>query len=332
MNSVAVVRFKRYTKVMGYLEHEDLIGHDAPRNFLARSLNNKRHHAFLFVGSEHLGKDTVARAFVSDVLGRPVKEWQDLAIHPDATVLTRAEGEKNIGIEAVRGFINHFFSSSFLGGRKVGVICGAQDLSLEAANALLKTLEEPSGNSLLILVVNNLNQLPETIKSRCQMVRFLQVPPRVIKEGLMRRGLPGGTAEVSAAFSAGRPGLAITHANNADLQAEHEEQVAALLKLCQSAISRRISSVAELTNKAEASKLAAMLDVWIAVLRDALSVATANDSYASHIRSLSQLRSYVAGRSVKQIVAAIRATMMGKRALSENINPRLIFENIAFSL
>jgi len=317
---------------MAYLESEELIGHTRQRDFLARSLKNTRHHAFLLVGSEHLGKDTVARALIADELKRPVLAWSDLAGHPDVRVITREEGEKNIGIEAIRGFIDHFSSSSFLGGRKVGVILGAHELSPEAANALLKTLEEPAGKALLVLVAHSLDRLPETVKSRCQVVRFLTVPPANVAEGLARRGLDPLSAKISAAFSAGRPGLAVMHAEDAVLRATHGEQVRSFMELANRPISARLAAASEITAKAETSALAALLDVWVAVLRDALSVATRNERYATDQTEFSALRSYVSKRSLGAIVNAHRQLAAGKKMLGENVNPRLIFEHIALSL
>jgi len=317
---------------MAYLESEEMIGHSLQRDFLARSLKNKRHHAFLLVGSEHLGKDTVARALVADELKRPVASWQDLAGHPDVRVVSREEGEKNIGIEAIRSFIDHFSSSSFWGGRKIGVISGAHELSLEAANALLKTLEEPAGNALLILTAHSLDRLPETVKSRCQVVRFLTVPPNEVAKGLVRRGLDAVSAETSAAFSAGRPGLAVEHAENAELRAERSGQTRAFIDLATRPVASRMSMASEITAKAETPKLAALLDVWAMVLRDALSVATGNEKFASDRTALPGLRAYAAKRPVLEIVKAHRCLAAGKRMLAENVNPRLIFEHIALSL
>ena len=329
---VAFRQLKRYTKHMGYLESEELIGHDALRGFLSRSRKKGRHHAFLLVGPEHLGKDAVARAFVADELNRPVNNWEDLAGHPDVKVVSRGEGEKNIGIADIRSFINHFSSSSFWGGRKVGVLSGAHELSVEAANALLKTLEEPSGNALLILVANSIERLPETIKSRCQLVRFLTVPTSTINSGLVRRGLDAKTAAVSSAFSAGRPGLAVMHAENSELRAENNERVQSLLELINKPVSARLAAVSEITAKAENPVLASTLDAWVSVMRDALSVKTGNERYASDSSIIPALRPYVASVPVSVLVGVHRAMSLGKKMLGENVNSRLIFEHIALAL
>lgn len=317
---------------MGYLESNELIGHDASRVFLARALKNKRHHAFLFYGAEHLGKDTVARAMVADELNRPVHAWEDLANQPDVRVLERAEGEKNIGIADLRAFISHFSSSSFLGGRKIGVIRGAHEMSMEAANALLKTLEEPMGKALLILTAHSLERLPDTVKSRCQPVRFLAVPVREIAAGLERRGLDRKAAAVSAAFAAGRPGIAVNHAEDDGLRAASAEKARMFIRILESPLSARMSAAADIAAKAETPELASTLDVWTSVLHDALSAKTGNERYASDQSSLPALRRYAASVTAAGLVASHRRLSSGKRMLSENVNPRLIFENIVLAL
>ncbi len=317
---------------MGYLLNEDIIGHAVLRGFLARSVKNKRHHAFLLAGVEHLGKDTVARALIADELNRPVASWEDLAGHPDVRVLRRADDEKNISVGDVRAFINHFSSSSFWGGRKVGVILGAHELSVEAANALLKTLEEPSGKALLVLVAHSLERLPETIKSRCQLVRFLTVPPGVINDGLLRRGLDQKTAAGSSAFSSGRPGLAVLHAEDAKLRAEHAARTNSFLQLVGGSIAGRLKIASDLTAKAETPALLSTVDVWISALRDVLSIKTGNERHAADQSSLASLRGYANSRTVRGILEAHRALAAGKKMLGENVNPRLVFEHIALSL
>jgi DNA polymerase III subunit delta' len=317
---------------MGYLEKEDIIGHGALRAFLARSIKAKRHHAYLLAGAAHLGKDTVARALIADELNRPINEWADLAAHPDVRVISREEGDKNISIAQVREFINHFTSSSLYGGRKIGVICSAHDLSIEAANALLKTLEEPSGKALIVLVADSLERLPETVKSRCQLVRFLSVPGAMIEAGLIAAGADKKAAASAVAFSAGRPGLAVRHAKDATLREEHAKRAGSLAELVSRPISSRLQAAGEITIKAETQALNAYLDAWLAVLRDLLSAKTGNEQYVADAASFGRMRPYGERRSLAELIAALRKVSLGKRLLAENVNARLIFENIALSL
>jgi DNA polymerase III subunit delta' len=317
---------------MGYLESNAIIGHDALCAFLARSLRHKRHHAYLLAGAEHLGKDTVARAMVADELNRPVKGWGDLAAHPDIRVLAREEGEKNIGIASVRSFIGHFASSSMLGGRKIGVLSGAHNLSAEAANALLKTLEEPTGKALIVLVADSLDRLPETIKSRCQLVRFLSVPAATIESGLVKRGFMPAQAASASAFAAGRPGLAVRHAEDSEVRAQHAECVGSLIDLVSRPLAGRLRSVGEMAAKAESADLQARIDAWISALRDLVAAKTGNDRFAADPAGLERLRPYGQRRSLTELVMSLRRLLVAKRLLAENVNSRLIFENIAINL
>lgn len=311
---------------MGYLEQEELIGHAALRGFLARSLKNSRHHAYLLAGPAHLGKDAIARAAVAEELGRPVKEWADLAGHPDVRVIAREEGDKNISIDALRSFIGHFSRSALWGGRKVGVILGAHELSLAAANALLKTLEEPAGKALLVLTADSLDSLPETVRSRCQLCRFLPVPHADIKKGLLDRGLSEPSAEAATVFSAGRPGLAIIHAEDAAVRERHAADTAAFLAIASAPVSVRLTSAGGIVAKSENPELLGILDSWIGVLRSALGFKMTG------IRASEAVSAYASKRSLNEIAAGARAAAAAKRLISENVNPRLVFENLVLTI
>lgn len=317
---------------MGYLSEESIIGHTAPRNFFANLAKNRRHHAFLLAGPEHIGKDTVARAFVADLLGRPVKSWADLSGVPDFRFLACDEEKKNISVAEMRAFISHFVSSSFSGGPKIGVVSGAEDLSIEAANALLKTLEEPAGNAVMVLIAHRLDRLPETVKSRCQPVRFLPVANEDIVSGLRRRGATAEVAKLAASYAVGRPGLAVSYAEDPAAKKEGQKNAASLIEFLGKPLSRRIALVGEITAKSETKDLLKLLDAWTAVLRDTLSVATGNERYAAHLDSVASLRAYASTREPIQLVHSIRSVLSGKKMLNENVNSRLIFENIALSL
>jgi len=298
-----------YTIRMQLLTADTLIGHGRIRDFLAQSWAAKRHHAFLFCGTEHVGKDTVARAFVGTVFGREIAEWAALATHPDFAFLTRDEQMKNIGVEEMRTFLAHFTTSSLLGGVKVGVIPDAEALSIEAANALLKTLEEPKGNALLILMTKDVSRTPATVASRCQVLRFLPVPTRELVVGLLARGVSQIDAERLAAIATGKPGIAITMVNDPAARETYETTVERFRALLVAPIARRISAAGEVVKDATPVQVTQTLDVWTAVLRDMMCA-----------------------QPLARTVGAIRATRAAQRMLGENVNARLAVEHAILAL
>jgi DNA polymerase-3 subunit delta' len=141
--------------------------------------NRPQHaHAYLLHGPAGIGKRVLAESFVHFLLcQRPeggkacgqCKACQLLAAgtHPDYFLLEPEEAEKPIRVDQVRELVNFVVQTAQLGGRKVVLLEPAEAMNLNAANALLKSLEEPSGNTVLLLISHQPSRLLPTIKSRC---------------------------------------------------------------------------------------------------------------------------------------------------------------------
>ena len=165
----------------------DIIGHENILDFFEKVIQNDNlSHAYCFVGPNHVGKRAVAQQLAAQVLGL---ESSKLRISPDFSVVEQSINEKteklrkDISIDQVRVLIKHLQQSSFVkDGYKVAVIDQVDLLSLGAANALLKTLEEPRKKTLLFLVTASDEKLLPTIKSRCQVINFLPVSEVKIKD------------------------------------------------------------------------------------------------------------------------------------------------------
>lgn len=140
-----------------------IIGQEHILNYLKKSIKNNRvSHAYLFEGSGYLDKKTMALWFVK-CLG-----CQD----PDITEITVLENKEEIGIEQIRELRRYLSLSSHSSPYKIAIIDEAERMTSEAANALLKTLEEPRGNTVLILITSIPSALPDTIVSRCEEIKF----------------------------------------------------------------------------------------------------------------------------------------------------------------
>lgn len=135
-------------------------------------------HAYLLHGPAGIGKRVLAENFVHFLLCQhpedgkacgQCKACQLLAAgtHPDYFLLEPEEAEKPIRVDQVRELVNFVVQTAQLGGRKVVLLEPAEAMNLNAANALLKSLEEPSGNTVLLLISHQPSRLLPTIKSRC---------------------------------------------------------------------------------------------------------------------------------------------------------------------
>lgn len=144
-------------------------------------------HAFLFTGQAGVGKTRLAMNLAAFLLCETVSEKTNLTeacgeckqcklfeaeTHPDFKLLQPEDGASSIKVDQVRSLVDFFGHSSLQGGRKLTILEPAESLNINAANALLKTLEEPSSNSVIILVSHQAGLLLPTIRSRCQVVDF----------------------------------------------------------------------------------------------------------------------------------------------------------------
>lgn len=155
-------------------------------------------HALLLTGPEGVGKGRLARRVAQAVLchqpladGQPCGQCAScrpflVGAHPDFTELAPEEPGKPIKVDAVRDFCGALQLTSQFGHGKVGIIQPAEAMNVAAANALLKTLEEPAAGTLIILVTAHPARLPVTVRSRCQRWT-LPVPERVEAEAWLAR-------------------------------------------------------------------------------------------------------------------------------------------------
>jgi DNA polymerase-3 subunit delta' len=177
-------------------------GHDRVVDDLRRALAQGRFpHALLFVGPEGIGKHLVARTLAQALLcERRPEEALDpcgacpsclqvmAGTHPDVLAVARPEDKHELPIKSIRDLCHDLSLKPMRGQRRIAIIDDADDLSEEAANAFLKTLEEPPPGSVLILIGTSAELQRETIVSRCRVVRFNPLSGSDLAAILMERG------------------------------------------------------------------------------------------------------------------------------------------------
>lgn len=261
-----------------------LEGLEAPAAAFEQALGGGRlHHAWLLTGPEGVGKASFAHRAALRLLGaKPVPHFGSLGsspddpvarlvaaqAHPDLLVLQRRTEDgklkKGISVEDARRLPEFFSKSPGIADCRVAVVDSADHLSVSSANALLKTLEEPSGRGILLLVSHNPGGLLPTIRSRCRTLRFAPWSTKRLTAFVERRlGLQGEDAKRLARLAGGAPGRALSlHAAGA---LELDARLGALVAGSPSTDERGVLAIAD---KFRGSEGAARFDLAMTLLAE----------------------------------------------------------------
>ncbi len=198
---------------------------DEAKALLRSALAEGPAHAYLFHGPRGVGKRRAALAFAGELIGDPARVSR--RAHPDLYVLEPLGDQ--IRIDPIRDLRRDLHMRPFEAARRVYLVFGAHLLNEDAADALLKDLEEPPDYAVVVLIADDLGPLPPTIRSRCQLVPFRRLSQRAVKAYLSARGLSGERLEALARVAGGR-------LDRADrlLDAEAGKRRAALIELARS--------------------------------------------------------------------------------------------------
>jgi DNA polymerase-3 subunit delta' len=179
-----------------------LVEQEDARKLLGAAVRDGPAHAYLFHGPRGVGKRTAALAFAGSLLGG--SERVERRSHPDLYVV-ESVGEQ-IRIDAVREMRRDLHMRPFESSRRVYLVFGADLMNEDAADALLKDLEEPPDYAVVVLVADELGPLPETIRSRCQLVPFRRLSRRALEQVIASRRpeLPPEQVVSAARIAAGR--------------------------------------------------------------------------------------------------------------------------------
>ncbi len=172
------------------------------KRLLSAALEEGPAHAYLFHGPAGVGKRGAAIAFAAELLGE--RERVERRSHPDLYILEPLGDQ--IRIDTIRDLRRDLHMRPFEAERRVYLIFGAHLMNDEAADALLKDLEEPPPYAVIVLVADDVGPLPETILSRCQPVLFRRLSERAVREAIAERapGLSPNEETALARVAAGR--------------------------------------------------------------------------------------------------------------------------------
>lgn len=227
-------------------------GNEKVLNILQKSLINKKvAHAYLFCGPEGVGKKLFATYFAKALncemkSNSPCESCNSCnkiskQIHPDVKIVNRET--KQIKIEVIKEINSFIQSPPFEGNYKIVILDDAHKMNTNASNALLKTLEEPSANSVIILVTAYVKNLLPTIISRCVKINFAVLQQEAIKNILIEKGYEEEKIDVILPFCGGsvKRGMELLEADNFKII----EQLKSFITNCENKSFHEISFLAE---------------------------------------------------------------------------------------
>ena len=329
------------------------------KRLLEASLADGQAHGFLFHGPRGVGKRTAARAFAGVLLGD--RRRVDGGAHPDLRVI-EALGEM-IRIDEIRALHHDLHMRPFEADRRVYLVLDAHLLNDEAAAALLKDLEEPPDYATLVLVADELGPLPETIRSRCQLVPFRRLSRTAVERWVAERAPDMGADEAAlvARVAGGRLDRAarlldpearerraelLRVAREAYLEAEFDAAAAAGVVIASTRARGDAARMAELevvdgldlTAReaeqrvkrvefgAEKEELLASLEDLAAWYRDLVVVSAGANAPVVHADRLEELREDAPGREAAAEDAAAAVRQAWREAEEFNLNASLLLE------
>ena len=306
-----------------------ILGQDNSIAVLSRSLAaDKIAHAYLFDGIEGCGKKKTALAFIEAVFCGQSEgcghcpSCRKLAAgqHPDLH-LVEPDGAF-IKIDQIRELQRNLSFRPFEAPKKACIIDGVDRLNIAAGNSLLKTLEEPPGNALLILITDNPGGVLPTVLSRCQRLHFSALPEATIATLLRETGVEPEAARIVASLSAGSMRKAVDIGEETALH-ERRSFLERISSLSLGNITPLFAIAEELAGDKE--KALELLELLTAFQRDALLLQNGSPEIVnSDLLPLIELES--AGFSGENIMERISHVTETRRAILSNVNLRLALE------
>jgi DNA polymerase-3 subunit delta' len=319
----------------------DIIGHQKQFGILRAGLASERlHHAYLFVGPEGVGKRTIAMALTkaihcqngtTDFCGECVNCARIAGgNHPDVRAVVPLSDKKEIGIPQIREIERDLGYRSFTGKRKIVIIDPATLLNIAAQNALLKTLEEPPQESLIILIATSVGALLPTLRSRCLRLSFAPLSRREVADYLQKtHNKSAKEAGFLAAISLGSVGVALG-LDTAALTERRQTWINMLGAIEGGNFYAAIAAADDLSaNRDEALGFFKWAESWYRDLMVYRATGAADELVNLDMRA--EVERQAARRSTEEIAQTVADALDAGAAIQRNLNRRMVLEKFLFS-
>lgn len=318
---------------------DSIIGHESVVEHLKSAVYlNKVSHAYILNGEKGAGKKTIAAAFAKtlqceceNVLERPCGRCRsciqaESGNHPDI-IWVRHEKTVSIGVDDVREqLVNSLPIKPYSSRYKIYIVDEAEKLTVQAQNAMLKSIEEPPAYGIILLLTTNANQFLPTILSRCVCLNLRPIASRKIEKYLMENyKIVDYQAKFAAAFSQGRLGRAISIATADDFMEFKDEVVHVLRYIDEMEITEIVAAVKEATKHKE--NIDDYIDMMMLWYRDVLIYKSTDNANGVIFKDeLKYIRKNAMQRSYLGLNNILEAMNKAKIRLAANVSFDLTME------
>ncbi|MEN8098440.1 MAG: DNA polymerase III subunit delta' C-terminal domain-containing protein [Chloroflexota bacterium] len=357
-NRVAPIPIEHYNAVMwndGGL-WSTVIGHEWAVNLLAGALaRDKLAHAYLLTGPQHVGKTHLARTMAqllnceevnttSSDLASPCQNCRTCQlitrdVHPDVRLIaptrSRSGRVETLRIGQVRELQRELSLSPLEARYRVPILTRFERASLGAANALLKTLEEPPSRVVLILTAESTEALLPTIVSRCQILPLRPLPVKTVEEALLFKwGAEEETAHRLAHLSSGRLGLALKWLDDPESLDKRETRLNQMEQCLGADRIENFNLAQNLTTPKAVTSIRETLELWLGWWRDVLLMAGASTSMLpiTNVDRTETIRDASMRYGVSRASEGVQNIVLALQQLDQNANPRLVVEMLLLKL
>lgn len=311
---------------------------------LTNSLNNNRiSHAYLFEGDAGVGKKEMAiylakQHFCKELNGiDPCGECSDCkridsGNHPDYHVVSIEEGSQSIKIEQIRNLQKEFGYKSVESAKKFYMIEDAEKMTVQAANSLLKFLEEPKGEMVAVLLTEQSHRILNTILSRCQMISFASLNKVTLRDRIKEEGINSSLAMVVSS---------LTNNYEKAIQLARDEWFLQACKIVvnitkeihekpqQAAVHIQLSWLPHFT---ERNQHQIGLDLLLEWYNDLLKTKIGKVENIVFTQQMIKQKEQADTMTTKQINEARASILEAKRRISSNGNPQIVLEQLVFQI
>ena len=278
-------------KADSYNLNWDVCGQKRATRFLQSAIQNKMlSHAYLFYGSQGVGKYTLAKEFAKTIMcvatsgEKPCGKCfsckqMNHGSHLDFFIIERMADEKKgklkkeIVIDQIRDLKSRLQQGTLLNSYKVAIIPEAQYLNGSSFSGMLKILEEPAPKNIIILITDDISRMPRTIISRCQTIKFGSVASSEIEEYLIGKNFNQEESKLLSKIACGRPGKALGLAYNHDRREKYFSGINLFFEILRVNLHSRFNLINnfmdfESGDAGDKSRAGSLLEDWQSIVRD----------------------------------------------------------------